>query len=230
MLQLKRHQEILSLLKEKKEMTVKELCSTFYCSTATIRRDLLELEQKGLVKRSFGGAVLVEDFSNELPLSIRNISHVAEKKKICATAATLIHPGETIFLDASSTVFLLYPYLKSIENLTVVTNNPKLNLVLSELNVRNLCTGGEMLNQSFALVGSEAERFVRGIHAHSFFFSARGIHNRQIFDAPKEERDLKIAMLEHSSHHYLLYDASKEHRIFPFFITDFSNVDQVITA
>ena len=132
-------------------------------------------------------------------------------------------------MDSSSTVFLLYPYLKNIENLTVVTNNPKLNLVLSELNVRNFCTGGEMLNQSFALVGSEAERYIRGLHAHSFFFSARGIHNRQVFDAPKEERDLKIAMLEHSSHHYLLYDSSKEHRIYPFFITDFSNIDKIFT-
>lgn len=229
MLQLKRQQEIINILKEKKEMTVKELCATLYCSTATIRRDLLELEQKGLIKRSFGGAVLHEDSSNELPLSIRTISNVAEKKRICAAAASHIHPGETIFLDSSSTIFLLYPYLKNVENLIVITNNPKLNLVLSTLNVRNFCTGGEMLNHSFALVGSEAERFVRGIRAHSFFFSARGIRNGQIYDAPKEERDLKVAMLEHSSRHYLLYDSSKEGREYPFLITDFSNIDKVFT-
>ena len=71
MLQLQRQNDIMRLLRKNKELTIKEICTKLYCSPATVRRDLVELERQGLLKRSFGGAVLSEDFSNQLPLSIR---------------------------------------------------------------------------------------------------------------------------------------------------------------
>ena len=77
MLQLKRQEEIMSLLAEQREMTVKELCAALYTSPATIRRDLSELEQRGLLRRSFGGAVLTERYTDQLPLVIRRASHIA---------------------------------------------------------------------------------------------------------------------------------------------------------
>ena len=86
-----------------------------------------------------------------------------------------------------------------------------------------------MLNSSIALVGSEAERFVRGIRADAFFFSARGICNGQIFDSSKSERDIKIAMLEHSARHYFLCDSAKLEKTYPYVITDQDSVDLIIT-
>ena len=228
MLQLQRQNDIMRLLKKSKELTVKEICAKLYCSPATVRRDLVELEQQGLLKRSFGGAVLSEDFSNQLPLSIRGSKNIVEKKHICAKAAGLIHAGETIFLDASSTTYFLVPHLKEIPDLTVITNNPHLNIALAEMKVTNFSTGGEMLNSSIALAGSEAERFVRGIRADAFFFSARGICDKQIFDSSKSERDMKIAMLEQSKKHYFLCDTSKHQQQFPYLITDLSNIDEII--
>ncbi len=135
------------------------------------------------------GAVTHESFFDRQPLSIRGVKNIAEKQRISAKAAGLIVPGETIFIDASSTTYFLAPFLKDIPDITVITNNPHLNIVLSEMRVTNYCTGGKMLNSSIALVGSEAERFVRGIHADAFFFSACGYRDGNILDSSKDERD-----------------------------------------
>lgn len=228
MLRLQRQNDIMRLLEKSKELTVKEICHALYCSPATVRRDLTELEQQGLLKRSFGGAVLNEDFFDQLPLSIRGTTNISQKKRICAKAAEFIHSGETIFIDASSTTYFLVPYLKNISDLTVITNNPHLNIALAEFKITNYSTGGEMLNSSIALTGSEAERFVRGIRADAFFFSARGVFNGQICDSSKGERDMKIAMLEQSKRHYFLCDTSKHQQQFSYFITDLANIDKVI--
>lgn len=228
MLQLQRQNDIIRLLKEKKELTVKELCAALFCSPATVRRDLAELEEQGLLKRSFGGAVLNTSFFDQQPLTVRGIKKIPEKQHICARAWQFVHAGETIFVDASSTTYFLASHLKDIADITVITNNPCLNIVLSQMKVRNYCTGGEMLNQSIALVGSEAERFVRGVHADAFFFSARGVYDQQISDSSKEERDMKVAMLEHSEKHYLLCDSSKKNQRYPYIITSLNTIDEII--
>ena len=229
MLRLQRQNDILQLLKKEKELTVKELCAALYCSPATVRRDLCELEQKGLLKRSFGGAVLNESFFDQQPLYVRGVDRISEKQRICAKAAQLLHGGETVFIDASTTTYFLAPYLKEVPELTVITNNPHLNIVLSEMHVRNFCTGGEMLTSSIALVGSKTERFVRGIRADAFFFSARGVCDGQIFDSSKGERDIKIAMLAHSARHYFLCDSKKLGKAYPYVITDEKNIDLTVT-
>lgn len=229
MLQLQRQNNIMQLLKKENELTVKELCAALYCSPATIRRDLTALEKQGLIKRSFGGAVLTEGFFDQQPLAVRGAKNIAEKQRICAKAAQLINKGETIFIDASSTTYFLAPYLNNIPELTVITNNPHLNIVLSEMNVHNYCTGGEMLNSSVALVGSEAENFVRGIHADAFFFSARSICDGKIYDTSKHERDIKKTMLQHSERHYFLCDSTKFDTPYTYLITDQNSIDAVIT-
>ena len=229
MLQLQRQNDILQCLKKEKEMTVKELCAALYCSPATVRRDLAELEKQGLIKRSFGGAVWNDSFFDQQPLSVRGVQNVAEKQRICAKAAQFLHPGETIFIDASSTTCFLASHLKNVPDLTVITNNPHLNVLLSQMKVRNYCTGGEMLNSSIALVGSEAERFVRGIRADACFFSARGVFEGGIYDSSKEERDIKIAMLEHSRKHYFLCDSAKFDNAYPYLITRQELLEETIT-
>ena len=229
MLQLQRQNDIMRLLKKEKELTVKELCALLYCSPATVRRDLAELENQGLIKRSFGGAVLIEDFFDQMPLSLRGVKNITEKQYICAKAAQYIHAGDTVFIDASSTTYFLAQHLKDIPNVTVVTNNPHLNIILSEMKVTNYCTGGRMLNSSVALVGSEAVSFVRGIRADAFFFSGRSICDGQILDSSKEERDVKIAMLEHSVRRYFLCDSSKFGLSFPYVIAEERLVDEIIS-
>lgn len=227
MLNLERKKKMLELLELNKSRTVKELAAALYVSEATIRRDLSELEREGMLRRSYGGAMLNEKFPDQLPLSIRAAAHIPEKKRICARAAALLRPGETVFIDASSTTYFLTPHLRGIADLTVVTNNPNLCIALAGEGVRCLCTGGELLDGSVALVGSDAERMIRGIHAHAFFFSARGVAEYAA-DSSKAERDVKNAMLENSDRHYLLADTSKLGAEYPFRIVRTQALDAVI--
>lgn len=227
-MQIQRHNQIMSIIRERKEISVKELCALLYQSPATIRRDLSALEKQGLIKRSYGGAVLTEIFSDRLPLAIRSAKNIAAKKRICAKAAKLIENGDTVFIDASSTAYFLAPHLKSFSDLTVITNNPHLCIYLSELKIRNHCTGGEMLEDSLSLVGCDAERMVSGILANKCFFSARGYNDSFISDTSKSERDLKIAMLDHADKCYFLCDSSKRNTKYPYIIADIKKIDGII--
>lgn len=228
MLQLQRHNEILRLLEERKELTVKELCAELFYSPATIRRDLAELEEKGLLKRSFGGAVISETFTDQFPLEIRAAQYLSQKKRICAKAAQFVESGDTIFIAGSTTTFFLASYLSQIPDITVITNSPHMNIRLSEAHVKNLCVGGEMLPNSTVFIGSEAERFIRGIRAAKMFFSARGYSDGIITDSSKTERDIKIAMLEQSKQRYFLFDHSKVGQEYPFCIAKDSDITEFI--
>lgn len=228
MMQLKRQQDILRLLGEKKSMTVKELCAALYASPATIRRDLADMERAGVLRRSFGGAVLTESYPDQMPLFVRASDHIPEKKRICAKAVPLVQPGTTIFIDASTTTYFLIPHLRNVPELTVITNNPNVNIALAEQNIRSFCTGGEMLNGSIALVGSDAERFVRGVHAHAFFFSARGLCDGIISDSSAAERNVKLAMMEHADKRYFLCNTSKIGYQYPYLIARTDDIDAVI--
>lgn len=228
MLQLERQQDLLRLLQANKSMTVKELCAALFASPATVRRDLSALERAGLLTRSFGGAVLNEAFPDQQPHAVRSVAHVGEKKRLAARAAALVHPGETLFLDASSTTFYLVPHLRGIPELTVITNSPHTCLALAESGVRSFCTGGELLEGSLALVGSDAERYIRGMRAHLVLFSARGVAAGEITDSSKGERDVKVAMLERAERRVLLYDSSKEGKQYPYVIGRVAEMTDVI--
>ena len=229
MLQTERYNSIMAILKGRKSITVKELCATLYASPATIRRDLETLEKRGLLTRSFGGATINETFPSQIPLSVRTSSNLPEKKKLAAKAAALIRPGETIFMDASSTTYFMLPYLRNIADLTVITNNPNLSLGLAEYKIHSFSTGGEMLNDSIAFCGRSAEQFVSGIRANWMFFSARGIDGTVITDSSKLERDIKRAMIECSKKKVFLCDQHKKGKMYPYVVSDTSNIDYIIS-
>lgn len=228
MLQLERRNDLMRILHERKSITVKELCAALYASPATVRRDLEALENEGVLKRSFGGAVLTETFPDELPLAVRAVAHVAEKKRIAAKAARFVLPGETVFIDGSSTTQFLVPHLAGVPEITVVTNSPLVCAALAEYRVRCLCTGGELLSGAMSLCGSDAERFVRGIRAHAVFFSARGAAGGTLTDSSKAVRDVKLAMIENSAKQYYLGDTSKNGLCYPYAVARLADLTAAV--
>src|SRR5699024_7224701 len=100
MLTIERQDMILSLLKEKDVLTVKQICEVTNASESTIRRDLTELEKKQYIKRVHGGGSLLRKKRDEPPLSERTTHHQKEKKMIANKAASFIEEGESIYLDA----------------------------------------------------------------------------------------------------------------------------------
>ena len=210
MLEYTRQDLIMEYLREHRTATVAHLAKRFFASEATVRRDLTQLEQKGMLKRLHGGAVLLDDIQSELPLYMREQQHVPEKKAIAAKAASYLQDGQVIFLDASSTVFFLIPHLEKYRNLTVITNGVKTAEGLSRLPHRIFSTGGLLLHNSYAYVGPYAEEFIRSFNADVFFFSGRGIlESGQITDASAEETHIRKVMLQQSRTHVFLCDRSK---------------------
>lgn len=80
MLAIERRREIMTILQKQKSVLVSDLSKRFHVTEETIRRDLEKLEREGLVKRTYGGAVLSESISIDLPFDVREITNIEEKK------------------------------------------------------------------------------------------------------------------------------------------------------
>lgn len=230
MYNLERQEEILKYILEKKSVSVRKLSELLFVSQPTVRRDLAELERQGKVSRTHGGVVLRKTADSEIPLVFRQEQNNLSKKRIAEKAAALINDGDVIFLDASSTVSYLVPHLERFKDIIVITNSPKTSLSLGEKNIKNYCTGGQLLLQSIAYVGGYAEKFVSNINADIFFFSCRGITGEGLItDSSVEEAEVKKAMLKNSAKSYFLCDSSKIGLKFMYNVSNAGEIDGVIS-
>ena len=217
MFEIERLDHILAFLREKPTATVKTLANRLYASEATVRRDLTELEKRGLVKRLHGGVVLLDGANRELPIAVREQQNVEAKREIAAKAAKYLRDGQVIFLE-------------SFKLLTIVTNGLKTAQELSGLNHKVYCTGGLMLHNSSAYVGDFAVDFVRHFNADVFFFSSRGVSETgMINDASVEETNVRRAMFEQSRQRIFLSDHSKLGKTYCYNLCPLKQADAWIT-
>ena len=107
MYKCEREDEIMALLADSEYATVDYLVKKINISASSIRRDLKNLEERGLVIRSYGGVKLAETTGKHIPFSLRSHENIAQKKQMAAAAIKLLHPGETVFIDGSSTALAL---------------------------------------------------------------------------------------------------------------------------
>lgn len=211
MLPLERQNRILEILAVRKAASVEELCRELYSSGATIRRDLAYLESSGLLCRTHGGAVRMEESGRDFPLLLRESENTVSKDIIARKALELIEDGQTIFMDASSTVCRLAEKLSGFQRLRVITNGLKTAGILAEKDgVEVYCTGGRLRGNAKSFVGLPAVSFVEKFHADTAFFSCRGVSEEAgVTDASEEEADLKRTYLRHARRSVLLADSSK---------------------
>lgn len=225
-----RHSQILEFLKHEKSATVHRLAREMSISESSIRRDLAALESMGKLRRTFGGAVLSEAAEPEVSLQYRRSQNMQAKKQIARKAAAHIRDGYMLFLDASSTVAQLIPLLDRFENLTVVTNSPQAAITLGEMKIQCLCTGGRLLNQSMAFVGSAAVRYLEGLQADIAFFSCRGLSEDGVLsDSQEDEVELRRAMLAHANKKVFLCDRSKLGESYPYRLCRLEDLDEMIS-
>ncbi|MCQ5128447.1 DeoR/GlpR family DNA-binding transcription regulator [Butyricicoccus faecihominis] len=228
-----RRQRIVGLVRERHSVTCVELCEHFDVSPGTIRKDLETLEERGVLKRTYGGAVLPERAEDKsVCISEREVTNQVVKDRIGALAAGLVADGETIFIDASSTSLFVAKHLKARKDITVITNAERVVLELcDEEGVRVICTGGALRKKNLSYVGETAEKLIRtGFYADKVFFSCCGISQKfGIFDAVEAEANIKKAMFASSKQTVLLCDSSKFEKLgFPK-LADFEAVQTIIT-
>lgn len=230
MYNLERYVKILEILEHSGSTSVTKLSKLLYVSAPTIRRDLSNLEKQGKVLRTHGGVVLRKTPETEIPLILREDQNNLSKQIIAKKAHKYINDGDVIFLDASSTVAYLIPYIKLFNDILVVTNSPKISMELGKENIKNFCTGGVLLNHSISYVGSDAERFISNINANIFFFSSRGyLENGYITDSSIEEASIKKAMMKNSEKTYYLCDNSKKDKKYMYNICHTNQVTELIS-
>jgi DeoR/GlpR family transcriptional regulator of sugar metabolism len=159
MLQYTRQQSILEYLQSQHTATIGELAKAIYTSEASVRRDIAAMEAEGLVLRVYGGVVLAEHKNDVIPPALRDGANSAAKEAIALQAAELIHDGDTVIFDSSSTVRRICKHIRKRKNLKVITNNLRICQELKDTDIDVYVTGGEFYKKRGCFLGPYAERF-----------------------------------------------------------------------
>ncbi len=225
-----RQKQILALLGEIPNVTVREMAEHLHVSEPTVRRDLTELDARGLIRKVHGGAVLNRGTADrEIPFLLRENERSLAKAEIGRRASELVEDGTVVMLDGSSSAYHLVPYLVGKKDLIVVTSGAKTAVSLAEANIRTFSTGGQMRIHSFSYVGADAEDFVRKINADILFFSTHGLDlDGTMSERSIDEASLRRVMFEHAKRKVLLCDKSKIGKRYFYNMGNISLVDECI--
>ena len=209
-----RRRSIADLLLATGAVTVSQVESRFGVSAMTARRDLGELERRGLARRTHGGAVLPNTAGHEDSFD-RRLNVASGAKRLLARAAVeLLNPHETIFLDSSTTTYFVAREIVAAGiAATVLTNSlPIMTLLASEAgpNVELIGVGGTLRTLTRSFVGAGATRTVNEHYADRLFLSVKGVvDDDTLTDADSSEADVKRTMIAHAREAVLLIDGSK---------------------
>ena len=226
-----RRTQILQIVRSAGRVKVNELVRRFNTSKVTIRNDLNELHQRGMVLRSHGGAVLPDRILRESPVHERLKAHSDEKRRIGAMAATLINDGETIILDSGTTTLEIARQIKKKQGLQIITNG--VNIAAELLDARGVevfIVGGTVRGESASISGRFTEEMVEQFSADKMFLSGAGCDlDFGVSGANLAETMVNRAMLGISREIILVSDASKFSKRSMSRIVPFSEIDTVIS-
>ena len=171
--------------------SVADLEQEFQVSSMTIRRDLRELDRQGLAKRTHGGAVAPGLAAHEDSFNQRLDIDVAAKERLAIDAASLVEPGETVFVDCSTSGYYAAREIISRGiSVSIITNSvPIMQLVAStDANVELIGTGGWMRKLTLSLVGPAAVRGNSGPFRRQAVPERQGTHQRWLAHRPRSAR------------------------------------------
>jgi len=206
-----RRQEVLSTVRAGQTVETATLAKRFGVSEMTIRRDLDELADRGLLRRVRGGAVQARPLRYEPPFDESRIERVEQKARVGVAAAELVGPGATVIIDIGTTALQLARHIHGRPGLTVVTNNLAVyeELVTDEA-IDILLLGGLVRRNYRSLVGFLTADSLQGIQADLAFIGISGIgHDLSLLDTTAEEIPAKRAMLRAAKRVVLLADGAK---------------------
>ena len=231
MYKCEREDEILALLNETEYATVEYLARKMNISSSSIRRDLKNLEERGLVNRSYGGVKIAQSTGKHIPFSLRSHENSLQKKQIAKSAVGLVNSGDVVFLDGSSSAYFVAELLPSVSGVTVITNNVDAMSCFSGYDIKAYCTGGIISPENKAvLVGGYTQEFVRQIRADVVLFSVQAVsEDGRFYDCYAEEVAIRNEMLKNARRKILLCDSSKLGRTSTFYQGDIRDIDHIIS-
>lgn len=216
MMTTERKAVLLARLKAEGRIVAKAFAEEFQLSEDTIRRDLRELAAEGLLRRVHGGALPV---TPDLPdLGARKAIATDEKARLAEKAATLVKPGQLIFLDGGSTNAALARALPKTFSFTVATHSPTIAAELEEHPTADvILIGGRLYKHSMVTTGALAAEQIGGLRPDLFFLGVTGIHPRHgLTTGDAEEAAIKRCIAGLSAETWTLLTSAKLDAVSPF--------------
>ena len=215
----RRQESILSELRARPSTRLGEFANQFGVSKETIRRDIAELSERGLVARTYGGALPAHlDF--EPALSEREHLNPEGRRRMAEIAAGLVADCRVVMIDAGSTMTHVCEGLAANVPrdggiaLTVLTNGVRNMLALAQNPaIRVICCPGTYAEAESGIFGALTVEFIAGFNAEAFLMSASGIGPERVTDANSDAAAVKRAMLRRSGRAILVADAQKHNHV-----------------
>jgi len=212
-----RQEHISRVVEEHGRARVTDLAGRFGVSAVTIRKDLLALEAEHRLVRTHGGAITVDRSRPELAFEIRERLQADEKARIGAAAAALVHDGESIVMDASTTSLSVARHIKARggwSQLTVITNGLRLASELAgHPGITVLMLGGRVRWEALSVVGQLGDGLFRRVNVQKAFLGAAGFTPESgLADATDEEAQIKRSMVAAAREVIAIVDHTKWER------------------
>lgn len=233
---ISRDELILQELLREGEISVELLAAQLKVSAATIRRDLMSLEQQGLLLRTHGGATTVEPalyepFRHVSSFSEQERQLATDKRRIGLAAAELINDGDTIAFGAGTTTTQVARSIRHRHNLTIFTNAINIAMELSHRDdIKVFVTGGELSGAWFALVGAMAQQHAREMFVDKAFIGVDGIHaERGLTTNYPDQAAIHRTLLQQAQQRIIVADHRKIANVATALIWQMSDINTFIT-
>ena len=213
MLPEERHNMIVQIINDTGSASVKDLSVRFAVTEDSIRKDLTFLQKKGLLKKTYGGALKIDDDTKERYVSERKGKYLPDKQKIAKKAVRMMHDGELIFLDISTTSIEIAKILKtSGRSLTVVTNMVDVMLVMAgDVYNKIIFVGGTFSEGKDGFVGAITNREIVKYNFDKAFLGVVGVDTEKgvVTTYTADDAATKEAIVHASKKSYLLLESRK---------------------
>jgi len=229
--QEKRFKLILEEIDKQESVDISELSKKCKVSDITIRRDLTELEDKGLLIRTHGGATRTRSISGLFTFDNKIQKNKSVKELICKKAAQFIDENDVVFIDNGTTLYYMHKYLHQVNNLIVITNSlPLVSELIVFNNIRTILIGGEVSSERKAVYGPTAEKNIAEYHATKAFIGTDGISLKSgLTSYDENEANVTKKIAEVSDQVFLLCDVSKIEKDSFIKYAGFEMIDYLVT-
>ena len=231
MLAIERRNAILAKLSVEGKVVVSDLSREFDVTEETIRRDLEKLDQEGLAKKTYGGAIKNENFNIDIPFHVRQQANVEQKQYIASIIAEMIHDGDYIMLDSSTTALFVIKNILNRHKITLITNSIKILIELcNKPDWTVISTGGTLKEGGLSLVGYQAEKMVAGYHVDLAICSCKGLDTGMgVTDSNERDSEIKKAFFASAKKKVLAIDSTKFDKASFVKVCNIDDVDMIVT-
>lgn len=224
-----RREQIAAIVLANAATSARDLATRFAVSPMTIHRDLDELERRGVLRKTRGGATAQPSSLFESNVRYRLTSATREKEALAHYALTLIEPGQAVLLDDATTTLALARLLPELVPLTVITNYlATIQALHASPGIRLIALGGEYFPSHDSFTGIVCEGSIAALRADIFLMSTSAVSNGAAYHQEQEIVAVKRAMLRAAARRVLLIDHGKLGKTALHRLADLSEFDLIV--